>query len=148
MKKERIAIIDLLLKEHDDADLLKEKDEIIDEISFEEIKQNMKQEKIFVDIENLKRAKLERYRYYFDALKDSLILGLEPPEDFALITDDGNITAIPSGDTNSIIHELLKELISDFVKNENYGLDKYLSADIRHGVFLKINSDQVLKNRN
>lgn len=135
LKKERIAIIDLLLKEHDDADLLKEKDEIIDEISFEEIKTKYETGKIFVDIENLKRAKLERYRYYFDALKDSLILGLEPPEDFALITDDGNITAIPSGDTNSIIHELLKELISDFVKNENYGLDKYLSADIRHGVF-------------
>ncbi|MGG4675707.1 hypothetical protein ACLPIF_21030, partial [Providencia sp. Me1] len=78
---------------------------------------------------------LERYRYYFGTLKDSLLLGLTPPEDFALITDDGNVRAIPSGDTNSIIHDILKELISDFVKNENYGLDKYLSADIRHGVF-------------
>jgi len=135
LKKERIAIIDLLLSQKEDIDLKKERDEIIDEISFEDIKTRYETGKIFVDIESLKRSKLERYKYYYDTLKDSLLLELKPPEEFTLISDEGNVTAIPAGDTNSLLVELLKELITDFVKNENYGLDKYLSADIRHGIF-------------
>jgi len=138
---ERIEILKILEHTTDDKTLfVKEKNTLYEELSTDELKSRYNHGRIFVDVNNLRQIRETTYKRLFERY---LILreNNEEIEDLEEYTTYEHINSnlhddsfIPSTDLFSFIHELYKEhLLNDFVKNQNFGLEKYLSAEIRHG---------------
>lgn len=131
----------------------KEKDKYFEEISVitthREINNRIRQvsqHKIYVDIEKIKEEKKEIYEENFN--KYLLIKSFNKEIEGFDVTDITNIESIKNV-INSMNEEIkksiqysqtilaLKELISgityEFLRNEKYGLDTFLSSRIRHG---------------
>lgn len=138
LKRERIKILDLLII-HEKSDYIKElykieKTAIFDELIFEKLKTDFHSSKIYVDIESLKNKREDEYKRLFNLLL--LAKSSEDEKEEYIQLDENEDVWIPVTDTSSIISKIYTTLFNDFVSNPDFGLDKYLSADIRHGVFI------------
>ncbi len=140
IKKERVVILDLLKNTAFFDDLvMSERNSILDELSFDGLKAKFDTSKIFVDVDSIKNEKFERYRFLYDLYQDATIndQSLDTEDEYTVIDDYKNEkTVVPSSNTTDVLSQIYREIVNDFVCNENYGLDKYLSADIRHGIFV------------
>lgn len=156
LKKERLEILNLIknaTEENDDA--LVERNNLFDELVFEKLKASFNSSKIYVDVESLKSDKEYEYKRLYDIFISSKITYVENDttemsnnfdtddfvtgefeDDFVTVENSTDEHVLmPISDLSDVIVQIYKQLIEDFVKNEDYGLDKYLSTEIRHDVF-------------
>lgn len=136
LKRERIKILDILIKlDMANSEIYKkEKTKLFDELIFEKLKTDFDSSKIYVDVESLRNKREDEYRRLFSLLLMAKVS--ENPEEEYIQLDEGEDLWIPVTDLSSIISKIYSTLFNDFVSNPDFGLDKYLSADIRHGVFI------------
>ncbi|MFV7790908.1 hypothetical protein ACNO6Z_08605 [Aliarcobacter lanthieri] len=138
---ERISILNIIESNvSNKITIINEKNSLFLELSSEELKTSYNHGRIFVDITSFRQLRENTYKRLFERYgilcqNNNDIEDLEEYVTYEHINkseyEDG---FIPSTDLFSFIHELYQEhLIKDFVKNQNFGLEKYLSAEIRHG---------------
>lgn len=140
---ERIAILDLLINSSPDhsESLKNEKDSVLETLFSEKLRAKLESGKLYVDVQSLISKRKHMYNMLFDQAKEIkggvLLSPLE--EDVNLNSEDifhlakGN--AVASSRKMELLFTIFKTIVSDFTLNENFGLDKYLSAEIRHIVF-------------
>ncbi|MBE4493824.1 hypothetical protein HJZ14_08490 [Vibrio parahaemolyticus] len=140
IKKERVVILDLLRNsKFNDEIILSERNSILDELSFDGLKTKFDTSKIFVDVDAIKNEKFERYKFLYELYQDAITTepSISLEDEYTVIDDYNNEkTVVPSSNKTDVLSQIYREIVNDFVCNENYGLDKYLSADIRHGIFV------------
>ncbi|MFA7090715.1 MAG: hypothetical protein WC149_02555 [Arcobacteraceae bacterium] len=138
---ERISILNIIEPNVSDKLVISnEKNSLYLELSSEELKTSYNHGRIFVDVTSFRQLRENTYRRLFERYlilceNDIDVEDLEEYVTYEHINsskyEDG---FIPSTDLFSFVHELYHDhLINDFVKNQNFGLEKYLSAEIRHG---------------
>lgn len=147
---ERVSILNILIAFTKDVDgeLSREKIRIIEDLFADKLRAKIEAGKLFVDVQAFVTHRKEFYRGLFDHVKS--IKGgvaLEEYDDIEMMVDskdvfdldrktEGGVPLIaPSSEKTDGLAKLFLHLIKDFALNENYGLDKYLSAEIRHVVF-------------
>lgn len=147
---ERVAILDILIEHtlEESEELKKEKDRVVETLFSEKLRAKIESGKLFVDVQALETHHKHIYSSLFDQAKsvESGIV-LEPltdesryiiSKDIVEISKDENGTprAVASNKKTDILFRIFTQASLDFALNENYGLDKYLSAEIRHTVFV------------
>ena len=137
LKKERINILDILISESDSKNISydTEKTQIFDELIFEQLNTDFDSSKIYVDITSLKNKREDTYKYLFELFQIAKNTN-ESKEDEYILLDEEDDSWIPVTDISSVVRKIYIQLLDDFVNNTDYGLDKYLSTDIRHGFFI------------
>lgn len=141
---ERVAILDLLISSRSEGyeQLRYEKDNVLETLFSEKLRAKIESAKLFVDVQSLESQRKHVYRSLFEQAKN--IKGgihLEPlpsNNDTAGSDDIFEIvqgSALASNRKTQILYEIFDTAVRDFALDENYGLDKYLSAEIRHIVF-------------
>lgn len=144
LKIERLEILNILDSLIDDEQVVSEKERILDELIFEDIKASFNSSKLYVDVESLKLDNEFEYIRLFDILEATKKIYLDEDlteeEDLEkhfirLKKTEEQEIVMPSSEMSDIIVQIYAKLLEDFVKNENYGLNKYLSTEIRHDVF-------------
>ncbi|TOH65079.1 hypothetical protein, partial [Vibrio parahaemolyticus] len=106
---------------------------------FDGLKTKFDTSKIFVDVDAIKNEKFERYKFLYELYQDAITTepSISLEDEYTVIDDYNNEkTVVPSSNKTDVLSQIYREIVNDFVCNENYGLDKYLSADIRHGIFV------------
>lgn len=148
---ERVAIIDLLISARagNIEELRIEKDKVLETLFSEKLRAKIETGKLYVDVQALETHRKHVYVALYDQAK-SLEggLNLEPLlEDGSnidssdLVQIDNNASsslalALASSKKSNILLRIFRQAVQDFAMNENYGLDKYLSAEVRHVVFI------------
>jgi len=142
---ERVAIIDLLIRAMPDkeAQLRDERDNVLVTLFSEKLRAKIESGKLFVDVQALESMRKHVYVSLFDQAK-SLAGGilLEPVDSESALESSKDLfkvsesNAIASNEKTEILYSIHVHAVEDFALNENYGLDKYLSAEVRHMVFV------------
>ncbi|VVO40763.1 hypothetical protein [Pseudomonas fluorescens] len=141
---ERVAILDLLIQTRSEGyeQLRYEKDNVLETLFAEKLRAKIESAKLFVDIQALESQRKHVYRSLFEQAKSNKGgINLEPlpsNNDTAGSNDIFEIvqgSALASNRKTQLLYEIFDTAVRDFALNENYGLDKYLSAEIRHIVF-------------
>lgn len=143
---ERVAIIDFLISAKiDNSDELRaEKDKVLETLFSEKLRAKIESGKLFVDVQALEAHRKHIYASMYEQAK-SLEggLSLDPisldeqnidSSDIVEINNSSRV-AITSSEKSGILVKIFYQATLDFALNENYGLDKYLSAEVRHVVF-------------
>lgn len=142
---ERVAIIDFLIKRKiDDSERLKqEKDKVLESLLSEKLRAKIESGKLFVDVQALESHRKHIYENLFEQAKSmSSSEEMTPLESPAELLNSSNVLAlsearaIASNKKTELMYSIFVQAVDDFALNENYGLDKYLSAEIRHVVFI------------
>lgn len=146
---ERINILDVILKskKRDPEPIKKEKDREIEALFSSKLRAKIESGKLFVDVQALESRKKESYLSLYEHAKSILdgdILEslkeekeLSKSENILEIDGEGEIpVAVSSSKKTDVVMRIFREAVKDFALNEDYGLDKYLSAEIRHFVFV------------
>ena len=149
LKRERLEILSILEKYEDTKAINIERDNIFDELVFEKLKASYNSSKLYVDVDNLRLDKEHEYKRLYDTFLTSKItyeqndnMDEKDNDDFiheefiSLADDSKNNIMMASTDLSDIVVQIYKQLLLDFVKNENYGLNKFISTEIRHDVFI------------
>lgn len=143
---ERVAILDLLTKERasDVDEIRSEKDRVLETLFSEKLRAKIESGKLFVDVQALEAHRRHIYENLFAQAKTLAGgVGLEPIDpdspnldspDLVQIVDE-SLVAVTSSERSSLMLRIFSQAVGDFALNENYGLDKYLSAEVRHIVF-------------
>lgn len=133
---ERIRILDMLLEREaiDNSTRMKEFEEIVTKVTIEAGTSSFNGSKIYADDVTLCKKHIEEIK--------TLIFGYQNSENInadrvALIEKehDGTSLAFLSGSKNALILKIYQILRKAFLFDEKHGLDKNLSAEIRHGFF-------------
>lgn len=140
---ERIAILDLLINANIDYsdEIKKEKDNVLENLFSEKLRAKLESGKLYVDVQSLISKKKYIYNMYFELAKDlkgGVTLTPLAEEDTINSEDIFHFTggnAIASSEKMELLFTIFTSIVSDFTLDENFGLDKYLSAEIRHVVF-------------
>lgn len=142
---ERVAILDILIgaKVSGYEQLRHEKDNVLETMFSEKLRAKLESGKLFVDVQALKsQRKHIYYSLYEQAKTTSGGIELEPLStgDEKATSQDifeiGEGSALASNRKTELLYRIFETAVRDFAVNENYGLDKYLSAEIRHVVFV------------
>lgn len=141
---ERVAILDLLISTKSEGfeQLRHEKDSVLETMFSEKLRAKIESAKLFVDVQALESQRKHVYYSLFEQAKGTKGgINLEPlplNNDTAGSNDIFEIaqgSALASNKKTQILYEIFDTAVRDFALDENYGLDKYLSAEIRHIVF-------------
>jgi len=145
---ERVAIIDLLISAYRNAknmkeviNLMHERDSVLESLFAENLRAKLETGKLYVDIQGLEARNKHKYQSYYEKAKlveggillDKIDDNLDNVVDIFMIDDNKSVVA--SSKKMDLIAELYYQCAKDFASSEEYGLDKYLSAEIRHNVF-------------
>lgn len=140
---ERITILDILINNRVEGSeqLKKEKDSILETLFSEKLRAKIESGKLYVDVHALTNKRKHLYiSLYEQAIELKGGIHLEPLKEDDNInsvdifqTPEGN--AVASSRKMEMLFTIFRHIVNDFALNENYGLDKYLSAEIRHIVF-------------
>lgn len=142
---ERVAIIDLLVKRKaDDPERLKqEKDSVLESLLSEKLRAKLESGKLFVDVQALESHRKHIYETFFEQASSLKGTGkMVPMESPAELLESSSVLALSeqralaSNTKTELMYSIFKQAVEDFALNENYGLDKYLSAEVRHVVFI------------
>lgn len=148
---ERVAILDKLISAFpSDSDELKlEKDKVLETLFADKLRAKIETGKLFVDVQALETHRKQSYKKLFEQAKsveggtvlDPIYLKEDINKHSAdileITTDNSGLPrAVASNEKTSILYKIFNSAARDFALNENYGLDKYLSAEIRHTVFV------------
>ena len=146
---ERIKIIDLLINrfELNSDDLKSEKDRVIETLFSSKLRARLESGKLFVDVQALVSRRKESYRTLFNraitVFNGEALREIEEESDVGAsdnifeIGSSGDLAiGVTSNEKTEIALKIFRSMVKDFVLDEDYGLDKYLSAEIRHFVFV------------
>lgn len=137
---ERVAILDLLISsKSDDAEQLKkEKDSVLEKLFSDKLRAKIESGKLYVDVQALTSGRKHHYFNLYDQAKNleggvllSHIENVETSNSADTFQLDGS-ALFASSRKMELLLTIYKSIVQDFTLNENYGLDKYLSAEIRH----------------
>jgi len=156
---ERVSIIDLLLKSEFGAveELRAERDRVLETLFSEKLRAKIETGKLYVDVQAILTHRRHVYEGLYAQAK-ALGSGLEledfsrdssfESKDIVALTKpmrsagsaesapaDGVILALASSEKSNILVSIFGQAAKDFALSESYGLDKYLSAEVRHIVF-------------
>lgn len=146
LKKERLEILNIIeIFEGETESISTERNNLFDELIFENIKASYNSSKLYVDLESIKRSREDIYNRFYNEIikiKNFKEYILDEEEDtiekdyITYMNEDKKVTKIlmPSSDILKICSEIYLQLVNDFVKNGDFGLNKYLSTEIRHDV--------------
>ncbi|MGF1798396.1 hypothetical protein, partial [Photobacterium swingsii] len=125
---ERIKILTILKSKFDidEPNLEKEVMEIIDDIIVESGASKLSNAKIHVDIKHLINKKK-------NDIKSLIKLYHEESDDSNLV--EFNKGGLPTSSKDKVIHKIINSLMIEFLDNNDVGLDKNLSSEIKHGFF-------------
>ncbi|MBX6690032.1 hypothetical protein I8746_10500 [Pseudomonas sp. USTB-Z] len=142
---ERVAIIDLLIKANpkNKAALRAERDKVLESLFAEKLRAKIESGKLYVDIQAFEGQRKQLYENLYAQAK-ALTGGvqLEPLANVSELETSKDLfklserDAIASTEKTELLYTIHMYAIEDFALNETYGLDKYLSAEIRHMVFV------------
>lgn len=138
LKSERILIIDLLNSKFNiEAQFLtKEKTEIINEIIVQKSAKGIESSKIYVDVQELKNKRRDDY----EGLYKLYLLSSDEDDDYLELETSNNGTGtsqyLYKGGKNGALQRVFANMRQDFVFSNDYGIDRYLSSEIRHGIFV------------
>lgn len=147
---ERVAIIDLLIFARIGSieELRAEKDKVLETLFSEKLRAKLEAGKLYVDVQALETHRRHVHVGLYEQAKSIQGgVGLEPLSEDGSTIDSrdlvqinkksprSHVLAVASSERSSILVRIFMQAVSDFALNENYGLDKYLSAEIRHIVF-------------
>ncbi|MBJ9977073.1 hypothetical protein IAE35_12065 [Pseudomonas sp. S75] len=140
---ERVVILDRLIALRSDDDLSKEKDKVVETIFADKLRAKIESGKLFVDVQALESHKSHVYQALFEQAKSvkgsSIGLldgGSASDGNSALDYYELSTGAVASDKRTGVLHKIFLQAVNDFALNDNYGLDKYLSAEVRHTVFV------------
>lgn len=137
---ERLAVCKLLLSiDENNAEVYNyEINQIVRTQIIESRMQEIDQSRIYVDLKSVKEWAVkeleENYNRYITYLKHGL--DSEEKEDVATNYkkfDGGSSLRVPENDANALLSHLVNEIIDGYV-SADFGLDRFLSTRIRHGV--------------
>lgn len=137
LRSERLIILDLLLElgAIDATTRTKEVEELIEQVLIDAKTSELHGAKIYVDEQSIKKKITESIQTYLSLYR----LAEEVDDDrVTLITDDSQSNTKQvylSGSKNSIVLRIITEIKDEFLFDSRNGLDKNLSAEIRHGFF-------------
>lgn len=140
---ERVIILDLLINAQvEGSEYIKiEKDNVLETLFSEKLRAKIESGKLFVDVQSLISKRKHIYSAFYDQARE-LKGGVELMplgDDSKMNSEDifhikkGN--AVASSKKMELLFTIFRTIVIDFALNENFGLDKYLSAEIRHIVF-------------
>lgn len=143
---ERVAIIDLLIaaKVSGSGALGIEKDRVVENLFAEKLRAKIESGKLFVDVQALAAHRRQLYSTLYEqarALKGGLHLDplsrdrRENESSDVLRLDGRDRSVVAASEKSSLLGKIYYQAAQDFALNENYGLEKYLSAEVRHVVF-------------
>ncbi|MBK5170009.1 hypothetical protein [Paraburkholderia domus] len=143
---ERVAIIDFLIKAgaKDVETLRAEQDRVLETLFAEKLRAKIESGKLYVDVPALQSHRRNVYRSLYEEAKSvEGGVSLNPlseessidSHDLFAFSKESNI-AVASSDRSKILVQIFNSAVEDFALDENYGLDKYLSAEVRHIVFV------------
>jgi len=134
LRSERLRILDALESKGsvDSTTRMREVEEIVRQVIVDTGTSELNGAKIFVDDNALKRKHLEEVRSLL-ALYEKIPQGSD--ERYTKIDSDNSKGGYVSGSRNSLIERLYTTISNSFVFDDKYGLDRNLSAEIRHGFF-------------
>lgn len=141
LKEERLKIIAWFYgaSKVDKKKLTKEIEVLISEIIIDENASKVERSKIVINNEAIKRKKIADIEALIDLYEHSD--DKNNRDRFIPIkgeSDDSMETAVISGGKNTIIARMLNQLIPVYLYDDDLGLDKSLSAEIRHGFFANL----------
>jgi len=143
---ERVAIIDLLIaaKASGFEALRLEKDRVVENLFAEKLRAKIESGKLFVDVQALAAHRRQLYASLYEqarALEGGLQLApLTKDSQEIDSTDVLQVHArerlvVAASEKSGLLAKIYFQAAQDFALNENYGLEKYLSAEVRHVVF-------------
>lgn len=147
---ERVTILNILISATKDpsGELVREKIRIIEDLFADELRAKIEAGKLFVDVQAFTTHRKGFYQTMYEHVKsirggvaleeyDDIQMTVASKDIFNLDkkTDGGVPLVAPSSEKTDGLAKLFLHASRDFALNENYGLDKYLSAEIRHVVF-------------
>ncbi|MBE8590102.1 hypothetical protein IQK56_03710 [Pseudomonas sp. MAFF 301449] len=147
---ERVTILNILISATKDpnGELAREKIRIIEDLFADKLRAKIEAGKLFVDVQAFTTHRKSFYQTLYEHVKG--IRGgvaLEEYENIQMTatskdlldldkkTEGGVSLVAPTSEKTDGLSKILFNISRDFALNENYGLDKYLSAEIRHVVF-------------
>ena len=143
---ERVAIIDLLISARSEEieELRSERDKVLETLFSEKLRAKIEAGKLYVDVQALESHRRLIYADLYahaKSLDGELIW--EPLTDLLDKIESADVLksrsnaglSKGSGDKFTVLAKIYLHMAYDFALNEKYGLDKYLSAEIRHVVF-------------
>ncbi|RIJ12525.1 hypothetical protein DXT77_03375 [Pseudomonas sp. 91RF] len=145
---ERVTIINLLInsRDHELESLNIEKHKVIENLFSDKLRTKIETGKLYVDIQALEAQRKHAYVAMYEKAKlidDILLENMESVSEKGISGDffsvdkiEGVSLAISTNRKTDILLEIYAQAAQDFALNENFGLDKYLSAEIRHIVFV------------
>jgi len=143
---ERVAILDLLIERRTSGldDLRLEKDSVVETLFAEKLRAKIESGKLFVDVQAFEQQRKHHYKALFEEAKSTnggVLLEHLGEEEGPIKSDDifeiveGSALAVAANEKTDLLLNIFHSAVKDFALNENFGLDKYLSAEIRHIVF-------------
>jgi hypothetical protein len=116
---ERLKIISLLNKilPEEDIELAEEEQDILTKLVSNKVRSKHSGNKVYIDSTGLKKSKIADYKSYLEII-----------EEFNIIDSQDLET-----DMEKLKKSIYGNIVEDFIFNENHGLVRYLSSEIRHG---------------
>lgn len=144
---ERVAIIDFLINHYklkkdkpEVFNLLQERDSVLETLFAENLRAKLETGKLYVDVQAIEARNKHIYQEYFEkakSLQGGILLDTndESNTTIDIYPINENRSAVASSRKMDLIVDLFYQCARDFASSEEFGLDKYLSAEIRHNVF-------------
>lgn len=135
---ERIRILDLLLEQCDNhpnllssEQIRKERNTVLDSMVVEQGQLKYDLSKIYIDVESITKSKndtlFSMYQNFLEEIKRT-----KSPGEIKKFKENQYYM---SSDADVALYGLIEKYLQEFVRNPDYGLDKSLSTEVRHGVF-------------
>lgn len=140
VEEERIKICNLLkqINPTNDDDYDKEIQEITRKMTLKQITRVIDSNKIYVDENGIKRNLLKKIAEDFTRFKSIKGFDNEKLEQYISLNNFSNAKFVPIfiNEKWGTFVKLVKEIRNEFVYSKNYGLNGYLSVNIRHGTLI------------
>jgi hypothetical protein len=144
---ERVSIIDFLINYHklqknrsEVITLLQERESALESLFAENLRAKLETGKLYVDVQAIEARNKHIYEAYYKkakSLEGGILLDADDEtkasNDIYHINENNSVIA--SSRKMDLIVDLFYQCVRDFASSEEFGLDKYLSAEIRHNVF-------------
>ncbi len=142
VQRERILVCQLLTEIDDDnfSTYTDEIKTISQQLMIREGLKEIEESKIYVDVDGLKQSLEKRLKEnYARYLSLASVLSINEDPDYIIIPNEKfeNVKIkVPSSNRHNLFFNLVFEIRNEFVANNEYGLDGYLSVGIRHGTLI------------
>ncbi|HIF9079603.1 TPA: hypothetical protein ACX6NP_000448 [Photobacterium damselae] len=144
LKMERVKILEYLIKHThiEEDDVKQELDTVFRKAIVEVGSAQISSGKIYIDTDNIKDKLTElvssliiKYRNVNDSSDDKFISIEDFSNNNILDNKDIESRALASGDRNKLAYRILDDIMYNYLFDRDFGLDKNLSTEIRHGFF-------------